>query len=710
MKCLRFQVWCLLQLWISINEHVFFAVCRQIHSLNFSSLSNNGKQCILKPFNLSPGLIFNVKNWNACKFNDPVFKNGKSYQANGRLLFAISKSGFIGNAFIKKIETHKFNNRRTIDQGTEENTIIPSKSISCYALKNDSRHVTSFTGGIRLLVNSIKQFLYDLIYPYSVRREYYHYAHWRMLERIFLSASQVIASNVKQEFSYNPLKEVKKGPFFWMKKLNDGKVGHALATIVIKDVISRILHFLWFGKIGVGFDDNPKAFRLVGCMLFTLSNIADFIKNICGFEPKVLITMCSNIVRHLGLLTMSASQGPFYNSFHIKNAATNIGEITAKLEAQNPVCDFLGIACATYLLQFLDNQKISTKALAFAIANGAGTLASYMAVKSVVFRNLNAPRCFIVLEDFASILLRRLDRYLRYHTTQLEKLNEDSDDIASSSNSCFDDDECGAIAELIYNYEFDTATKLLHRFTSVHLCNKLRAAREMPRARELSGDENITVDEYLVNHNDTLLPGEPLNLVQNKIKIKFLTPEDVAKREPLQFPGTEGVLRMGAIKYSLNDLSVCQATLTEYLKIFKGEKFVVVLGSNGVVEASIHPHAKPRDAVMAILTYNIAEKLWTVVTESTETEFGDLQFDQIWDMCKRSAVGLKEVLLHLQQQNRPRRKLSTDGQQLKEEKETWKRGIQTVIYAYTMAKACIDEVVSNIEAAHWDVDKFEFCN
>ncbi|AFZ81316.1 hypothetical protein BEWA_007250 [Theileria equi strain WA] len=588
--------------------------------------------------------------------------------------------------------------------------------------------VRSFFNRIIGAFNFLKRCINIIIHPSVATKQYYKYAHWRMFERFSFSVLQTMASNIKSAPTNLQQNKVENTNIILMlkNKISESKMKSILATMIFKDAFSRIFHFLWFSEIGVGFDNNPKAFRLLGSILCSTATLIDFVCNVFTFGPKMIMGACTNAVRQIGLLTMSASQGPFYNSFHVKNTATNIGEITAKLEAQNPICDFSGIALGIYLTNLLNEQPFVIQATTVILTSLISNVATYMCVKSVSFKNLNPQRCFVVLEDFASALLRRLDRYLRYHKMRMEikrqKENfnsrnsddEESESIEStSSNSCFDDDECGAIAELIYNYEFDTAARLLQRFTSTHLCNKLRASRgNIDESNESSITNKSTISDNYLDDPTTKLPDEPLNLVQKKIKIKFLTPDDIAKKEPLLFPGREGALRMGAIKYSLNEISVCHATLLEYLKIFKGERFVVVLGSDGIVEAAIHRSAKPRDAILAILTYNIAEKLWTVVTESTEEDFIDFQFNQIWEMFKRSAVGLRDVLLHLNAklENRKGHRLNTDGQQLKEEMETWKRGVQTVIYAYTMAKACIDEVMLNIEAVNWDVDKFELCS
>ncbi|KAK1933444.1 hypothetical protein X943_003698 [Babesia divergens] len=567
--------------------------------------------------------------------------------------------------------------------------------------------------------HNVGKLIKHAVYPQIVSDEYYSYAHWRMLERFAIATALALASQTQpigkaiETVSTKDLlkKDVSDGcpQNSWISRITKGKVSSTLANIVLKDIVSRAFNFIWFGKIGAGFDDNPKAFRLLGGVLCSVAGVASFAGNALNFEPKMLLTVCVNVLKHIGMLTMLASQAAFHTTFCVKNAATNVGEITAKLEAQSPICDFVGMAAGMQLGIMLASKPYSVQAGVFTGVSVISNIASYMCAKSVCFRNLNPQRCFILLEDFASALLRRLDRYLRYHKLRLEALrhrmddddddSDDGDDIdsssSSSSNSCFEDDECGAITEMIYNYEFDTATRLLHRFTSKHLCNKLKKARE---TADIADDSNVRY------------PDEPLNLLQKRIRMKFLTPEVVASREPLMFPWRDGALKHGAIKYSLADMSVCPETLAEYLKIFKGQKFVVVLGSDGIVECAIHRSAKPRDAILAILTYNIAEKLWTLLDESTEPDFIDHQLEQIWDMCKRSAVSLKDVLVRLNStvNHRPMiKKRAYDGDQLREEKELWRWGLQTVRYAYTMAESCIDEVMLSIEAANWNIERFE---
>ncbi|ORM40001.1 uncharacterized protein BXIN_1246 [Babesia sp. Xinjiang] len=585
-------------------------------------------------------------------------------------------------------------------------------------LWNDRRQVACSLAVVDRVVefgNNIRELVKRVVHPQIVSDEYYQYAHWRMLERFAIAAGLALAGQVNpvQPSSAKEKTEVTadSGDHSWLSWMTRSKVSSALTNMVLKDIVSRAFNFVWFGKIGAGFDDNPKAFRLLGGLLCSVAGVTSFAGNAVRVDSKVLLNVCVNVLKHVGMLTMLASQAAFHSTFCVKNAATNVGEITAKLEAQSPICDFLGMATGMQLGSLLSETSLSAQAGAFAAICLTSNLATYMCAKSVCFRTLNPQRCFVLLEDFASVLLRRLDRYLRYHKMRLEALrhradyddgeetdddNSDSEGSSSSSNSCFEDDECGAIAEMIHDYEFDTANRLLSRFTSKHLCNKLKRGRE----RDDTGD-------------DVRYPNEPLNLVQKRIGITFLTPEQVAAREPLLFPWRDGALKHGAVKYSLADMSICPATIAEYLKIFKGERFVVALGSDGVVECAIHRSAKPRDAMLAILTYNIAEKLWTLLDESMDTGFIDHQLEQIWDMCKRSAVSLKEVLIRLNTKVNVRPAPATrtyDREQLQEEMQLWKWGLQTVRYAYNVAQACIDEVMLSAQAAKWDVEKFELCS
>ncbi|GFE53307.1 glutamate N-acetyltransferase, putative [Babesia ovis] len=640
-----------------------------------------------------------------------------TYGSHGRGSLA-----FVGAAWRRRQTFTHPQLRRVIGQTSLQDKIV-------YGIASEPRqHLRNLSCNLAVvdtvvnLGNNIGDMVKRLVHPKIVSDEYYKYAHWRMLERFALAAGMAVASQMKPMESTTPgnVEEgtEETGVTKWITWMTKGKVSSALTNIVLKDVVSRAFNFVWFGKIGAGFDDNPKAFRLLGGLLCSVAGIACFAGNIFKVEPKVVLNVCVNVLKHVGMLTMLASQAAFHSTFCVKNAATNVGEITAKLEAQSPICDFLGMAAGMQLGSLMTDRSTSTQAGIFAGVCLTSNIATYMCAKSVCFRTLNPQRCFVLLEDFASVLLRRLDRYLRYHKMRLEALRHqsqygaegesDTDDegatddesevSSSSSHSCFEDDECGAIAEMIHDYEFDTANRLLSRFTSKHLCNKLKKGRE--------------VDETGVDSHESY-PNEPLNLVQKRIGIKFLTPEQVAAREPLLFPWRDGALKHGAVKYSLADMSVCPATLAEYLKIFKGEKFVVALGSDGVVECAIHRSAKPRDAMLAILTYNIAEKLWTLLDESMEQGFMDHQLEQIWDMCKRSAVSLKEVLARLNANVNNRQKTARrayDREQLREEMELWKWGLQTVRYAYNVAQACIDEVMLSAQAAKWDVEKFELCS
>ncbi|GIX60986.1 protein root UVB sensitive 4 [Babesia caballi] len=552
---------------------------------------------------------------------------------------------------------------------------------------------------------NVSDLVKGVFHPHIVSDEYYRYAHWRMLERVAIAAAMALASQTQPmrstastDVAVNRDNVAKEGyKDRWVTWMSHSKVSSALINIVLKDVVSRAFNVVWFGKIGAGFDDNPRAFRLLGGLLCSVASVVNFAGNAFQVEPKALLNVCVNAVKQVGLATMAAAQAAFHTTFCVKNTAANVGEITAKLEVQNPICDFLGMVAGMQLGSLVTDKPVGAQVGALAGLCLTSNIATYMCAKSVCFRTLNPRRCFALLDDFSSALQRRLGRYLRYHKRRLEGMNERKEDEesggaasseeSSSSNSCLEDGECDAIAEMIRGHEFDSFSKLLHRFTSKNLRMQLKSDREA---------------DCLDQESDVRYPDEPLNLAQKPIGVKLRTPEQVAARETLLSPW-----RGNTVKYSPADLSVCPATLAEYLKVFKGEQFVVALGSDGVVECAIHQSAKPRDAVLAVLTYKVAQKLWTLLDEAVELRSIDRQIQHIGDMFKRSAVSLREVLARLNARGGERQASAPGGDQLRSKESMRRRGLPIVQYAYIVAQACIDEVMRSLEAASWDLEKFD---
>lgn len=553
------------------------------------------------------------------------------------------------------------------------NNSLYNKRLKSPEAEKDPTFVTKLSNSLA----KIKKRFLNIVYPSGVTSNYYKYANWRLLERFSHSMSQSISNNplaakiLLNQSTYST---------------NDGVINIAykidfiatnLMTQIFKEIVSRIVKTMWVGNIGIGFDMNPRAFCFWGSLICTITNTADFLSTLFNFKYISITRHITTLFRQIGMLTTSASIGPIYGSFKSQNNVSNIGEITAKMEAVTPLCDLLGSATGSVISYLIAPYQYYYRGIAFAIAALIANYSSYCAVQMVVFRSLNISRCFVVLEDFSTALLKRLDRYLIYHNLKRSlKSNIQGKTTNGIMMNKYDyDNEGGEIAEMIFKREFKKANEMLQRFTQSHMCNTLRASRFNE-----STTTNATTEE-------------PQNLAQKRISTQLLTPGDIAKMEPFLFPGSDGALPYGVIKKHIRSTNVDYLTLVRYLMIFKNENFLVVISPHTGVEAVIYKNAKPRDAILAILTYNIADKLWSIFSDIVDDNTSELR--ELWNFCKSSARKLFRSDKH-----------ESKNVQFCDSLEA-KQGLSTVSYAYTMAKACIDELLLSLESAKWEIDKFD---
>jgi hypothetical protein len=146
-------------------------------------------------------------------------------------------------------------------------------------------------------------------------------------------------------------------------------LGAAAATNwVLKDTLGKIVRMVWASKMGRKFDPDAKRWRFRSALIYALGNGLE-VSTYLHPQYFLLLAMLANSCKQMSMLTSSATRNALYNSFKrvgttsstvsTSNNASgssaivrrggnggieNIGDITAKGEAQIAVVDLLGIA------------------------------------------------------------------------------------------------------------------------------------------------------------------------------------------------------------------------------------------------------------------------------------------------------------------------------------------------------------------------------
>jgi len=224
-------------------------------------------------------------------------------------------------------------------------------------------------------------FLRQAFLPEHVTPDYYIYTKWRILQRlvsatvsVFGTRALLLALGVKTEMVGAA------ATFNWIQKDAFGKFGR----------------IMWASKMGRRFDSDAKRWRFRSSLLFAAGTGLEVITYIFPAAFLLLATL-ANILKQMSMLTSSATRNAMYKSF--AGDAQNLGDITAKGEAQIAVVDLLGI-----LLGISVSKVVGTAHLGMAMAyigfSVIDVFAIYNEIRSVVFTSLNLERTEMVSTIF----------------------------------------------------------------------------------------------------------------------------------------------------------------------------------------------------------------------------------------------------------------------------------------------------------------------
>lgn len=254
--------------------------------------------------------------------------------------------------------------------------------------------------------------------PSSVTDSYYRYIRWRIIQRYINAVVHVIGTQ----------------SLLIGLGLKSTKVGFASASLtwVCKDALGKVARMIWASKMGGRFDSDAKRWRFRSSIVFAIGNGLE----ICALAfPKLFLVWAalSNAMKQMSMLTSSATRNALYNSFSqssnvvsdttrsssqqkqsrgdtkIEKAkrissggGENIGDITAKGEAQIAVVDLLGIASGICLSKII-GVEVRNVLLSWIFLQICEVGCMYKEIRSVVFRVLNFERMWNIVRIFVEL-------------------------------------------------------------------------------------------------------------------------------------------------------------------------------------------------------------------------------------------------------------------------------------------------------------------
>eukprot|EP00597_Dinobryon_sp_UTEXLB2267_P003547 CAMPEP_0170073750 /NCGR_PEP_ID=MMETSP0019_2-20121128/11139_1 /TAXON_ID=98059 /ORGANISM="Dinobryon sp., Strain UTEXLB2267" /LENGTH=522 /DNA_ID=CAMNT_0010283535 /DNA_START=351 /DNA_END=1919 /DNA_ORIENTATION=+ len=212
----------------------------------------------------------------------------------------------------------------------------------------------------------------------DLTNDYYKYTLWRAAQRLVGATLSVFGTQA----------------LLLALGFKQSKIGLAAATTwVLKDALGKFSRIFWASKNGRKFDSDAKKWRFRSSLLYSAGNGLEILTYVMP-SLFLLIAAMANALKQMAMLTSSATRNTIYKSFSTKS--DNIGDITAKGEAQIAVIDIVGMAIGIAISRVIGTSrpKIVCVFLALSLLD---LYCVFREIGSVVFSSLNFERAGIVL-------------------------------------------------------------------------------------------------------------------------------------------------------------------------------------------------------------------------------------------------------------------------------------------------------------------------
>ena len=211
------------------------------------------------------------------------------------------------------------------DASGERSAVSENEFTSFSTISGGYRFVRSPAQAWALVSAQVKQ----AFLPRGVTSDYYAFTLWRMAQRIVSSTVSVFGTQ----------------SLLLALGVKTNKVGVAAAAgWVWANAIGKFGKTAFAARYGRAFDADAKRWRLRAAVMWVVANgmeILTFVIQGVMSQGFTALVACSVSLKQISILTASATRGTFYKQFAGRNE--NLGDITAKGDAQVAVADLLGM-------------------------------------------------------------------------------------------------------------------------------------------------------------------------------------------------------------------------------------------------------------------------------------------------------------------------------------------------------------------------------
>lgn len=200
---------------------------------------------------------------------------------------------------------------------------LDSHSLQGFSSAAISRRISRPT-----LEQKVRQIIVNAFLPEGVTKNYYTFIKWRIVQRFINANVNVFGTQ-----------SLLMGLGIQNKRATLGL--SAALNWVLKDALGKLVRMCWASQMGRKFDPDAKRWRYRSSLLFALGNGLEVMTYVFPYWFLLLATL-ANSLKQMSMLTSSSTRNALYNSFR-DGTKENIGDITAKGEAQIAIVDLLGI-------------------------------------------------------------------------------------------------------------------------------------------------------------------------------------------------------------------------------------------------------------------------------------------------------------------------------------------------------------------------------
>lgn len=229
-------------------------------------------------------------------------------------------------------------------------------------------------------LEEIRLFFLPEGFPESVGSSYAAYTFWRCIQNVITSMTAVLSTQAL-------LSAVGIGP-------GASRSVAAATSWVLKDGFGSIGKLIT-ARMGVAFDSESKRYRLASDILFDLGISLELITPLFPNQFLALAAM-GNFVKSVSITVGMACRNSVLATFVLKE---NLGDISAKSDAQNTVANLTGLGLGIAIARVLP-ETTSVRLASFWGFTSIYSLLNYQSMKAVTLRTLNRQRAAIVIDAF----------------------------------------------------------------------------------------------------------------------------------------------------------------------------------------------------------------------------------------------------------------------------------------------------------------------